>query len=227
MRRTTHGLAIQACCLALLFAGALSCNGARRGRYVSITSLKVPLDPRSVEAGVPTHGWLRPRLAIGCGNNCTVDVWIGAYAGAKNADINNPPKVPLKIAHIINTGAYETEMYGLRPFSRASYDLIFRSDADTALLELIPIERTPGAGGARKKGKPQGCGHPAARESDADFWDCRPRPPRVLAASLFSSDGVRTLAVQFLAALKPGSAGAEDPAWFSCTSGCCTPMSLQ
>jgi hypothetical protein len=90
----------------------------------------------------------------------------------------------------------------------------------------------PGIGYLAKKGKAKGCRHPVGTQSIADFWDC-PRGPHPDAATaapkigmmgMFELSGVNGF---LLGALRRAIAAttAEDPAWFSCTSGCCTAIS--
>lgn len=172
---------------------------------------------------VPTIGYTRQRRAVGC-RGCKVDVWIGAYASAWTADTAKPPETPLKIARIINTGRYETERYDLKAYTQ--YDLLFRRGADgRAELVFEPITRSTAPS---KKSTVGGCpGHPILKRSDADFRSCE-RPLRIatMKASMIGEPFsllLRALTVT-IAAVKGRGASVEDPAWFSCTSGCCTAM---
>ena len=197
------------------------------GRYVARPTIRPSTDsvPTIVSDPVPTHGYIRARRAIGCGRNCTVDVWIGAYASAKNADMNNPPATPLKVARVISLGSYETEMYGIEPHRQ--YDMLFQRGENGAEIVFEPITRTRRA---KEKAKVDYCrGHPRLSWSEADFRGCNPRPPRAPTRAIMSAGPLNLLAGavtwirQFDSANRPP---AEDPAWFSCTSGCCTAMSI-
>jgi hypothetical protein len=204
------------------------------GGYVPRSSLSIPSDSKESPLGAPVAGWLRPRLAKGCGSNCLVNVWIGAYSGAQRADSANPPARPMKIAHIINTGTHETIMYDLKPFTQAEYDLVFQRDAaGQPELELVEIPRITGTLSINKKGKIKNCHHAPATFADADFWDCAPpRPiiPVVAEASLFPFGILARATRSFVGELTKTSHSLmyppEDPIWFSCTSGCCTASNL-
>lgn len=186
----------------------------------------IPPSPDSVLTSgpdpVPTHGWTRRRRAKGCGSNCKVEVWIGAYASARTADTANPPRAPLKIARVINTGAFETEMYALK--GHTQYDLLFQRNATTGRAEFVfePITRLIGE--RKRRGGVNACrGHKPGPRSDADFRSCDDAPPRMTEASMVGA----VPAGLFRALVAEGGGYAsEDPAWFSCTSGCCTAMAV-
>lgn len=213
------------------FPGRLASGGS----YISRGSLSIPADSGAVFGGAPRAGWLRPRLAKGCGSsNCTVNVWIGAYAGAQSADSANPPEKPLKIARIINTGAQETDMYNLKPYTQAEYDLVFQRDpAGRPQMVLVEIDRATSTRSTFKKGGINNCHHARATFADADFWDCsHPRPalPVLARASLLPVDILVPAVRSFVGELRKMAGkpaySSEDPIWFSCTSGCCTAVAF-
>lgn len=218
--------------IAVLAAASGCVTSLSTGGYTSRGSLSIPPDTGAVFGGAPRAGWLRPRLAKGCGSDCTVNVWIGAYPGAQSADSANPPAKPQKIARIINTGAHETVMYDLKPFTQAEYDLVFQRDSvGQPLLVLVEISRITAMHIAFKKGKINNCHHTPTTFADADFWDCsHPRPslPVIARASLVPVDILGQAVRSFLGALRKTTdqPSDEDPIWFSCTSGCCTAVSL-
>lgn len=165
---------------------------------------------------VPTHGWTRKRLARDCGG-CKVEVWIGAYRNGQNADPAHPPATPLKIARIINTGGFRTQMYGLERLTQ--YDLVFQRNDSTGLGEYVLEPITRFMGRDKVKGDVNKCpGHERlGQRPDADFRGCDDPPPSIpRLAAMGPSLG------PLIRALTQGFAAGEDPAWWACGSGCCT-----
>lgn len=233
-RRIPNGAFLIIWWVAVLAAASGCVTSLSTGGYTSRGSLSIPPDTGAVFGGAPRAGWLRPRLAKGCGSNCTVNVWIGAYAGAQSADSANPPEKPLKIARIINTGAQETVMYNLKPYTQAEYDLVFQRDSDgRPQMVLVEIDRATTTRSTFKKGGINNCHHARATFADADFWDCsHPRPslPVIARASLVPVDILAQAIGSFVGELKKIAGkpmySSEDPIWFSCTSGCCTAVAF-
>jgi len=185
---------------------------------------------RNAGVALPAYGRVVKRLAT-CGTQtCKVDVWIGAYQGAHLADVNNPPNVPMRVALISNMGTYTTDMYDLQPNTVAEYDLYLQRDtAGTAQWELVPIYKVPGMAIVRKRGKAKGCGHRPATVDDADFRQCDSKGGSPIVMSSMEVPGmglavpalmIKAVTARIRAAQPPGQV--EDPAWFSCSSGCCT-----
>lgn len=168
---------------------------------------------------VPTHGWVRRRLALGCGN-CKVSVWIGAYSNSQGPDTANPPVTPLKIARVINTGGYKTQMYGLEALTE--YDLVFRRDSSgRAQFVFEPLGRSVEEGQKVKGGVDMCPGHRAAPRPDADFRGCDDRVPVIgSTASMMGAPIAKFL--RFFNASTTAPAMAENAAWWGCGSGCCT-----
>jgi len=166
-----------------------------------------------------------------CGN-CTVKVWIGAYAGEHTASVKYPSARPRPIARIINMGSVETEIYDLRPGTDTHYDLVFyaRPGNGTATWELRPV-RVAGDPRPALKGEAKSCGHGPATIDDADFWDCSPHDsqralPLRTTAKAFSRYGLA-----LASNADEGAAGVDEeksvamtlrPGWFGCDGGCCT-----
>jgi len=177
------------------------------------------------------RGFTRPRLAVtGCPDRF-VDVFIEAYPETKNANPDIPFNGEIRAAHIINTGRCETDMYHLLPYPQAEYQLVMfwdNSNPRVQMLELRQISRSVGTGSWRKSGHAKGCKHTQANNSIADFWRCEYGDHPGAAtfatkASLFDLTLVSSLLHLVESALPLPK---EDPAWFSCTSGCCTPTSV-
>lgn len=233
-RRISNGALLIMSWIAVLAAASGCATILSTGGYTSRGSLSIPPDTGAAFGGAPRAGWLRPRLAKGCGSDCTVNVWIGAYAGAQSADSANPPETPLKIARIINTGAQETVMYNLKPYTQAEYDLVFQRDSDgRPQMILVEIDRATTTRSTFKKGGINNCHHARATFADADFWDCsRPRPalPVLARASLLPVDILVPAVRSFVGELRKMAGkpeyDSEDPIWFSCTSGCCTAVAF-
>jgi hypothetical protein len=216
---------IAACILFLVVVG---CNGhpspATRptlGAFVIDTVGLAGNDP-------PTTGYIRPRLATGCGTECTVDVWIGAYSKAKDSNTGSPPATPVKVAMIINTGSYETINYNLLPHSRvAYYDVEFYNNAGTAAWRLVPhlLIASDTVGLLKGSGHVNPCRHKAAKKSVADFWDCDDGEHwNTAAMGMGLSPDLIDAVIAVLKQAGVKTPAEEDPIWFSCTSGCCTAL---
>ena len=225
-RSRLHSLIGKSAALVVLGLAQACQTGAHQ-----ISSL--PLDegyhPRSVlsAAGIamddpviPTHGWVRKRLAIGCGNNCKVNVWISAYSNSQGPDTANPPQTPLKIARVINLGHYKTEMYGLE--ARTQYDLVFRRDAaGRAEFVFEPLGSSLDESLKAKGGVDMCPGHRVAPRPEADFRGCDHVAP-VMASTASMTGAPLTKVLRFFSASAATPAMAENAAWWGCGSGCCT-----
>jgi len=183
---------------------------------------------RGAGVALPAYGRVVERLAAS--GTKKVDVWIGPYEGARLADVNNPPSIPMRVALISNMDPYTTDMYGLQSNTVAEYDLYLQRDtAGAAQWELVPIYKVAGRAIVRKRGKAKGCGHIAAPVDDADFRKCDSKGGLPIVTSSMEVPGmglavpalmIKAVTARMRAAQPPGQV--EDPAWFSCSSGCCT-----
>lgn len=195
---------------------------ASSGTYEARPVIAAALDsiPTLAADPVPTHGWTRKRLARGCGPNCKVDVWIGAYANSQTPDTLNPPATPLKIARVINMGRYRTAMYGLN--RETQYDLVFQRRADgRGEYVFEPLRRRPEGHEQAREGVTMCPRHRAAPSPDADFRACGALPPRVVSkASMVGAPLSALFRILDLVSIGRG----EDPAWWACGSGCCTAL---
>src|SRR5438132_13423563 len=72
----------------------------------------------------PVHTY--QRLGVNCGG-CKVTVTIQGVAGNQTVNPAHPPSGPQPVAHVVNSGSVETQMYGFKP----NYDAYFTVYADS------------------------------------------------------------------------------------------------
>jgi hypothetical protein len=201
-----------------------------------------PRVPRPIIAGadsgangllVPPFGRLVDRRSKECAS-CTVQVWIGPYAGEHSVSVKDPPTSPTPIARIINLGKYETVMYELLPGTQTQYDLYVSRDSQTGLA-VWEVRATKPASDPRLPlhGLAESCNHDdePAQVDDADFWDCTPRHrssdigalPTTMpfAVARLAAPGANTRRTVLLPGFSPELL-TEAPGWFACDGGCCT-----
>lgn len=173
-------------------------------------------------------GHIRARCAIQepSGRECPqmVDVRITAVEGAKFIDPDKPPKNPQLLAWVENFGD-KTTADGFKPSTEYVYALVVgRPPASDSLREAIIYKvgfstDAPRSNITRDEyGRVYRC-HKYKEHliSEADFQPCHGR-------SIYGHNkGTQPLSA-LVTALSSWllSAGAGDPTWFSCTSGCCT-----
>lgn len=160
------------------------------------------------------------RAAIGC---CNRKVWvsISGYANNDSVDVNNPPHTPRPVARVTNWGAYETEMYHFKPHYDA-YIYVVADSSNKAVWGVVQFPPVMGSAVVTAGYTVHACPPPhAPNPGRADFKTCNgahnPWASRsgVLTLASRSSDWIGWL----LKKLEPPP---EDPAWISCTHGCCT-----
>jgi hypothetical protein len=214
----------------LIVAGiALSC--VHRPPSIASPTTRVSLGLAGMDSAPGIGmGFTRPRLAVSPCPTVLVPVYIEAYPETKNANPAVPFNDTIRVAHIINKGPCETRMYHLLPYSKAEYQLVMYWDNSTPreqVLELRQISRSGGVGPWKKQGKAKGCMHTQATNSIADFWRCEygdhPGATTFVRKAGFVDLTVVNSLLRILESALPLLS--EDPAWFSCTSGCCTPTS--
>lgn len=151
-------------------------------------------------------------------------VLIVAYDGSRHLSPKNPPKQPTLLAHIENLGTASSTVWSLQPVKDAEYDITLQDDAGAAkwtLWEITTAGRT-----ATYHGTYKDCGHKNQwTVSLADWANCDTSPGNdaasstpMITSSMSMFGGVATTLGKYLAMFQ----GPDDPAWISCSAGCCT-----
>lgn len=142
---------------------------------------------------------------------------------------NTAPSVQsgqILIGKLENLGRAQEQMYGLKP--GPFYYLVFvvpGGTADTGRFILEQVSKIPPYEHRTVASGPfVGCKHTNTwTKSFADFRSCEDGPPTESMSSSRQPGGIRTAGVAnffgWLGFLQPEL---EDPAWWTCTSGCCT-----
>lgn len=170
------------------------------------------------------HTRVRIASALVC-PKCGTAVTIEAYAWANGYGPNRVPPVgkQVLVGYLKNTGPYATEMYSLKGNGDAEYYLFATNVGGLIGWEMREVgPGTTGTMPINSHGMYTSCGHGRPTRNEADFRRCNYESKRVDGViSLASADGWKDLVARALRAVKAPPLD-EDPAWLSCTGGCCT-----
>lgn len=159
----------------------------------------------------------RLRKGKNCGG-CMVTVRIWPVNGNYQVNPQHPPTTGTPVAKVVNLGTVETEMYGFKP-NVDTYFIVDNQNGGT--WHLLEVTQAGYNDRPDESGPFAGCNHPPSSVSDADFKTCakaaadarlKGNSGKIKFASLTSG-------LPFLSLMQPND---EDPAWTSCTEGCCT-----
>lgn len=154
-----------------------------------------------------------------------VRVVISADTGARRRN----PSVgsgQVLIGKLENLGGAQDNMYGLKP--GPFHYLVFIVPGGTADTGRFIVEQvnknSPYAHQTVANGPFIGCKHNKTwTKSFGRFLSCSDGPPNERAASRVQPSGIRTAGIaNIFGWLDALHMGMEDPAWYTCTSGCCT-----
>jgi hypothetical protein len=146
---------------------------------------------------------------------------MGAYPGRVPPDATNPPpELPeqgLKVALVINIGSDRADMYGFQP--RKAYNLKYGTANGKAAYAYTPIGE---AKGDTARSEVIMCPRRDHRHAEhlADFRNCN--APIAVAPKTASILGALFSLLRFGDSAARPDQRTEDPAWWSCGSGCCT-----
>lgn len=165
----------------------------------------------------PIHTY--QRLGLNCGG-CKVTVTIQGVAGNQAFNPAHPPSSPQPVAHVVNSGNVDTQMYGFKP----NYDAYFTVYADSTGAAVWGLVQIPHTGHnilvTRGRGV-HGCLPPhMPYGTDADFQTCNGAHHVVRANGSILE--LATRGMQWIGAAIHAIDTPEDPGWISCTDGCCT-----
>ena len=154
-------------------------------------------------------------------------VLVLAYDGARHVNPKNPPKQPTLLVHIVNEGTVTASLWDLKPSTEAEYDVTVQDEGGSPKWTLWEI--TTAGAKATYKGDYIDCGHTTHWDiSIADWASCATSPggsaasstPMTASGTARSAmfGGVATTFAKYLAMFQ----ASDDPAWVSCSAGCCT-----
>lgn len=158
-----------------------------------------------------------------------VRVNIYADTGARNVAPNPSSPGGTLIGKLENTGNATESMYGLEngPYDFLLYVFPVAGSANGRWVIERVDKAPPYNHQTVRQGIQVGCNHPTSwQASFAEFRSCADGPPAppAMRTGAQASPGVRTAGFNPLSIFKAiqlrGLTG-EDPAWFTCTSGCC------
>lgn len=157
-------------------------------------------------------------------DKCGTAVTIEAYPWASAYGPNHVPPAgrQVLVGYLVNEGPYATRMYSLKGNHDADYFLFATNVGGQIGWEMRELGAgTTGPMPIRSQGMYTSCGHGPPSRNEADFRRCKYESRRdsgilTLATSTSSWKDLVTSALRRLVPLD------EDPAWISCTGGCCT-----
>lgn len=170
----------------------------------------------TLSAGLPVMGWNKRRIGRDC-PNCQVTVWVGAYDNAVPPDTTNPPTEPYTLALVINRSFRRADMYGFQTLT--PYNLVYQKDSTGRA--GFKFRGVLGEVGEEAVGNVTMCPRKDHKHEklDVGFRSCDGMIAVVPKASILGPALARLLRFFDSAARQPRPD--EDPAWWSCGSGCC------